>query len=115
MTVQIYNKNRNLCKIINFSPRCLPKLPFGGRKSAKNLPKLTIFNQNTSQGLDSSFPLPILYIMCIFQMSESSTQEMHQKVPNKLRKAPNKMMIPLIFLQINESYFNLLGLFFIIV
>ena len=48
-------------------------------------------------------------------MSELSTQEMHQKVPNKLRKAPNKMMIPLIFLQINESYFNLLGLFLIIV
>ena len=42
-------------------------------------------------------------------MFESSTQEMHQKVANKLRKAPNKLMIPLIFLQINESYFNLLG------
>ena len=61
MTVQIYNKNRNLCKIINFSPRCLPKLPFGGRKSAKSPPKPTLFNQNTSQGFILPSPRHIIY------------------------------------------------------
>ncbi len=57
MTVQIYNKNGNLNKIINFSPRCLPKLPFGGRKSANPNP---IWPEQITR-THSSFPLPILY------------------------------------------------------